>query len=106
MSNTETVAWPSWLTITHISCRHCAQIVLTRDEFSKQSRAASHLTACGEVGVSAPGGVGELRWTGPCKLSTEKIVLHSTSRASPFFRLQPKGPNLPERESDSRCELV
>jgi hypothetical protein len=57
----ETVAPPSWLTITHIFRHHCAHIVLIRDEFSKQSRAASHLTACGEVGVSAPGGVGELR---------------------------------------------
>jgi hypothetical protein len=43
-----------------------AQIKLIRDEFSKQSRAASHLTACGDVGVSAPGGVLEFRWTFTC----------------------------------------
>jgi hypothetical protein len=58
----------------HLWRAHYAQIVLIRDEFSKQSRAASHLTACGEVGVSAPGGVGELRLTRPCKLSTSPIL--------------------------------
>jgi hypothetical protein len=49
--------WGLVLRFTHISCRQSAQIELIRDEFSKQSRAASHPPFLGRVGVSAPGRV-------------------------------------------------